>query len=57
MQLLFGMAVRQTTGFVVSLLQLIDLDWAVPDFSILFCLQRTLKGNIPYRECSGSCAF
>lgn len=33
MQVLFGMALRQTTGFVESLLQLIDLDWAVPNFS------------------------
>ena len=29
---LFGMALRQTTGFVESLLRLIGLDWAVPDF-------------------------
>jgi hypothetical protein len=27
MKLLFGMALRQTTGFVESLLHLIDLDW------------------------------
>jgi len=30
MKVLFGMALRQTTGFVESLLHLIDLDWAVP---------------------------
>ena len=30
MKVLFGMALRQTTGFVESL---IDLDWAVPNFS------------------------
>jgi hypothetical protein len=35
MKVLFGMALRQTTGFVESLLRLIDLDWAVPDFSTL----------------------
>ena len=27
---LFGMALRQTTGFVESLLRLVGLDWAVP---------------------------
>jgi hypothetical protein len=35
MKLLFGMAHRQTTGLVESLLQLIDLDGAVPNFSTL----------------------
>ena len=35
MKVLFGMALRQTTGFVESLLHLIDLDWAVPNFSTL----------------------
>ena len=34
MKVLFGMALRQTTGFVESLLRLIGLDWTVPDFSI-----------------------
>ena len=29
------MALRQTTGFVESLLQLVGLDWTVPDFSTL----------------------
>jgi hypothetical protein len=35
MKVLFGMALRQATGFVESLLRLIDLGWAVPDFSTL----------------------
>ena len=35
MKVLFGMALRQTTGFVESLLRLIDLDWVVPNFSTL----------------------
>ena len=35
MKVLFGMALRQTAGFVESLLRLIGLDWAVPDFSTL----------------------
>ena len=29
------MALRQTTGFVESLLRLIGLNWTVPDFSTL----------------------
>jgi hypothetical protein len=32
LKVLFGMALRQTTGFVESLLRLIGRDWAVPDF-------------------------
>ena len=48
MKVLFGMALRQTTGFVESLLRLMGLDWAVPDFSTLSRRQKTLKVNIPY---------
>ena len=53
MKVLFGMALRQTTGFVESLLQLIGLDWAVPDFSTLCRRQKTLAVNIPYRGSQG----
>ena len=49
MKVLFGMALRQTTGFVESLLPLVGLDWEVPDFSALSRRQKTLKVNIPYR--------
>ena len=35
MEVLFGLQSRQTTGFVESLLRLVDLDWAEPDFSTL----------------------
>jgi len=35
LKVLFGMPLRQTTGFVESLLRLVGLDWAVPDFSTL----------------------
>ena len=35
MKVLLGMALRQTTGFVESLLRLMGLDWDVPDFSTL----------------------
>ena len=47
------MALRQTTGFVESLLRLIDLDWAVPNFSTLSRRQKTLKVNIPFRGSAG----
>jgi hypothetical protein len=53
MKVVFGMALRQTTGFVESLLRLIGLDWAVPDFSLLSRRQKTLKVNIPYRGSDG----
>jgi hypothetical protein len=53
MKVLFGMALRQTTGFVESLLRLIGLDRAVPDFSTLSRRQKTLKVNIPYRGSDG----
>lgn len=33
MKVLFGMPLRQTTGFVESLLRLGGLDWKVPNFS------------------------
>lgn len=43
MKALFGMILRQTTGFVESL----------PDFSALSRRQRPLMGNIPYRGTGG----
>lgn len=48
-----AMALRQTTGFVESLLQLVGLNWAVPDFSTLCRRQKTLAVNIPYRGSKG----
>ena len=53
MKVLFAMALRQTTGFVESLLQLTGLDWAVPDFSTLSRRQKTLKVDIPCRGSDG----
>ena len=53
MKVLFGMALRQTTGFVESLLRLVGLDWAVPDFSTLSRHQKALKVSIPYRGADG----
>ena len=34
-KVLFGLPLRQTTGFVESLLKRAGLDWSVPDFSTL----------------------
>jgi hypothetical protein len=53
LKVLFGLPLRQTTGFVQSLLQLIGLDWAVPDFSTLCRRQRTLNVSLPYRGGTG----
>jgi len=53
MKVLFGMALRQTTGFVESLLHLIGLNWVVPDFSTLSRRQKTLAVNIPYPGSNG----
>ena len=53
MKALFGMALRQTTGFVESLLKLVGLDWTVPDFSTLSRRQKPLAVNIPYRGSRG----
>ncbi|UWQ85975.1 IS5 family transposase [Leisingera caerulea] len=53
MKVLFGMPLRQTTGFVESLLRLVGLDWPVPDFSTLCRRQRKLNVAIPYRGGEG----
>ena len=53
MKVRFGMALRQTTGFVESLLRLIDLDWDVPDFSTLSRRQKTLAVNLSHRTSQG----
>jgi Transposase DDE domain len=53
MKVLFGLALRQTTGFVESLLRLIGLKWTVPDFSTLSRRQKTLAVNIPHRGAQG----
>ena len=52
-KVLFGLPLRQTTGFVESLLELVGLDWAVPDFSTLCRRQRALPVAIPYRGSAG----
>jgi hypothetical protein len=53
LKVLFGMPLRQTTGFVESLLRLAGLDWAVPDYSTLSRRQKALSVSLPYRGGSG----
>ena len=53
MKVLFGMALRQTTGFVESLLFLTGLDREVPDFSPLSRRQKTVVVDIPHRGAQG----
>ena len=47
------MPLRQTTGFVQSLLRLARLDWVAPDFSTLCRRQKTLNVSLPYRGSKG----
>ena len=53
MKVLFGLPLRPTTGFVESLLKMVGLDWAVPDFSTLCRRQKALNVSLPYREGNG----
>ena len=46
---LFSLPLRQTTGFVESLLRLAGLTWPVPDYSTLCRRQKTITVDIPYR--------
>jgi len=52
-KVLFGIASRQTTGFDESLLRLLSLISAVPEFRTLSRRQKTLAVNIPYRGSKG----
>lgn len=49
MNVLFGLPLRQTTGFVQSLLRLVGLDRAAPDSSTLCrpLSERRLQNNLP----------
>jgi hypothetical protein len=49
LKVLFGLPLKQTTGFVESLLKLVGLDGSVPDFSTL-C---RLSVAIPYKGSAG----
>ncbi len=50
---LFGLALRQVTGLVASLLKLAGLDWPVPDYTTLCRRQKTLKVVLGGRPSSG----
>ena len=50
---LFGLALRQTTGLVQSVLQLSGLAWPVPDFSTLCRRQLALNVQVPYTRSQG----
>ena len=55
LKVLFGLPLRQATGFVASLLKLVGLSWSVPDFSTLYRRQRTLSVAIHTRAQPGHC--
>lgn len=44
------MVLRQTRGFVASLLKLAGPDWSVPDFSTLSRRQKDFAVSISYRK-------
>lgn len=50
---LFGLALRQVTGLVASLLRLAGLDWPVPDYTTLCRRQKTLAVALGGRPSSG----
>ncbi len=52
-KVLFKLPLRQTTGMVASLLQLANLNWAVPDYTTLCRRQKTLAVQIPHRRADG----
>jgi hypothetical protein len=47
------MPFRQTTGFVQSLLRLVELGWVAPDFCTLCRRQQTLNVSLPDRGSTG----
>jgi hypothetical protein len=47
---LLDVALRQATGFVEALLELVGLDWPAPNFSIFCCHQNTLVAATPVRS-------
>lgn len=46
---LFQLPLRQTIGFVESVIQLCGLDWTVPNFSTLSRRQKQIDFSIPYQ--------
>jgi hypothetical protein len=52
-EVLFGFALRQTTGFVESPQHPVGLTYTMPDFSTLSRKQKSLTVDIPYRGSRG----
>ncbi|PIL17173.1 hypothetical protein P775_24925 [Puniceibacterium antarcticum] len=52
-KVLFRLPLQQTTGFVESLIQLVRLDWAAPDFSTLCRRQKKIEVSLPNRGGNG----
>src|SRR5690606_32009731 len=50
---LFGLALRQTTGLLQSVLQLSGLAWPAPDFSTFCRRQLGLNVQVPYTRSQG----
>ena len=53
LKVLFGLALRQVTGLVASLLKLAKLGWPVPDYTTLCRRQKTLTVALGGRPSSG----
>lgn len=53
MKVLFRLPLWQTAGVVASLLEMANLNWAVPDYTTLCRRQKTLAVQIPYRRADG----
>ena len=53
LKVLFRLPLRQTTGLVASLLELIGLDWDVPDFSTLSRRMKTVEIDLAPPAVSG----
>jgi hypothetical protein len=49
LKVLFVLPLWQTTGFVASLLELVGLNWLVPDLRTLCRRQKMLSVAIPYK--------
>ena len=52
-KVLFKLPLRQTTGMMASLLNMVGVDWAVPDYTTLCRRQKTLAVQIPYCRADG----
>lgn len=51
---LFGLALRQSIGFIQSLFKMAGLDWSIPDYNTLSRRQQTLQVQTPYQKSAGA---